>query len=72
MEANSDAGGAHREAPRHAAQYRVDRVALGVLSLHVSLLLQLHRFMPHTALCNTAGILGFLIDSVYYSLEDLP
>lgn len=72
MEANSDVGGAHREAPSHAAQHRVDRVALGVLSLHVFLFLQLHRFMPHTALCNTAGTLGFLIDSVYLCLEDVP
>lgn len=51
MKPNRDSCGLYREAAWQAAQHRLSRVAAGFLAMKDHLLLHLHRFKLHTALC---------------------
>lgn len=73
MEANSDSGGFHREAAGQAAQYGLNRVALGFLAMEIYLPLQLHRFKLHTTLCRRKVLISeFLMDSVHHNMFKIP
>lgn len=71
VEANSDGGGLHREAAWQAAQNRLNRVAVGFLAMEDHVLLHLHRFKLHTALCKRKSIIKFLMDLMHHYTLDL-
>lgn len=50
MIANSDSSCPHWHTAGQAAQHRLNRVALGLMTMEDHLLLQLHRFKVHVAL----------------------